>query len=50
MTTSLESALSLAHTPGGVMIAVLMFATVAGFIVGMFFERAAGRCSRNDEK
>lgn len=50
MTSSIDALTTLAHTPGAVMIAVLMFATMAGFIAGMFFERATGRRSRNGEK
>lgn len=50
MTGTLDTVLSLAHTPGGVMIAVLMFATAAGFVAGLLFERSAGRRSRSDRK
>jgi hypothetical protein len=49
MTSFIDSAQTLAHVQGGVMIAVLMFATTAGFLAGMFFERALGRRSRDGE-
>ena len=49
MTSPMDAVLTLAHTPGGVMIAILAMATAAGFIAGLFFERAARR-SQNDEK
>jgi len=50
MTSPLEAVLTLAHTPGGVMIAVLVVATVTGFIAGMFFERGVSRDSQDQEK
>jgi len=48
-TSSFEMAATLAHTPGGVLIGVLLLATAAGFIAGLFFERASGRRSRDRE-
>jgi hypothetical protein len=49
MTSSMDALLTLAHTDGAMMIAILALATAGGFIVGLFFDRA-GRRSQNDEK
>jgi len=49
MTASFEMATSLAHTPGGVMLGVLLLATAIGFIVGLFFERASSRKNQDRE-
>lgn len=49
MISPIETVLSLAHVQGGVMIGVLLFATAAGFLAGMFFERAYRR-TRDGEK
>lgn len=49
MTSPIDTVLSLAHVQGGVMIGVMMFATAAGFLAGMFFERAYRR-TRDGEK
>jgi multisubunit Na+/H+ antiporter MnhB subunit len=49
MTCSFDMATTLAHTPGGVMIGVLMLATAVGFIAGLFFERANSRRKRDRE-
>ncbi len=49
MTSPFDAVLTLAHTPGGVMIAVLVVATVAGFIAGMLFERSVKQ-QQDDEK
>lgn len=40
MTSSLDAVSTLAHVPGGLMIAVLVMASVAGFIAGVLFERS----------
>ena len=49
MTYPIDVVTTLAHTPGGVMIGVLLLATAVGFIAGMFFERAVSRRTRNRE-
>ncbi len=49
MTFSFDVATTLAHTPGGVMIGVLLLATVVGFIAGLFFERTNNRRSQDRE-
>jgi len=49
MTSPMLDVLTLAHVPGGVMIAVLVVATVAGFVAGMLFERSVSQRSRDDE-
>ncbi len=49
MTSSMDAVLTLAHTDGAMMIAILAVATAAGFIAGLFFDRATRR-SQNDEK
>ena len=49
MTSPIDTVLSLAHVQGGVMIGVMLFTTAAGFLAGMFFERAQRR-TRDGEK
>ncbi len=49
MTSTFEMATTLAHTPGGVLIGVLLLATAVGFIAGLFFERSNNRRSRDRE-
>ena len=49
VTYPIDVVTTLAHTPGGVMIGVLLLATAVGFIAGMFFERAVSRRTRNRE-
>ncbi len=49
MTSPLDSVLTLAHTPGGVMLGVLLLATVIGFVAGLFFERASSRNKQDRE-
>ncbi len=43
MTSSLNIATTLAHTPGDVLVGVLLLATAVGFIAGLFFERISNR-------
>lgn len=49
MTSSMDAVLTLAHGGGGAIFAILVLATAAGFIAGLFFDRATRR-SQNDEK
>lgn len=50
MTSLMDTAVTLGHIAGGLMIAIFAMATVVGFIAGMFFERATGRHTRNGGK
>lgn len=50
MTSLFDSFQTLGHVQGGVMIAVMMFATIAGFVAGMIFERTIARQKQDDEK
>ncbi len=43
MTSPLDSALTLAHTSGDLMVGVLLLAIAAGFIAGLFYERVSSR-------
>lgn len=48
MSSSMDAVLTLAHVPGGLMIAVMVMATLAGFVAGVMFER--GVKHRDEEK
>jgi hypothetical protein len=49
MTSSFEMATTLAHTPVGEMIGMLMLAVTVGFIAGLFVVHAIGRRKRDRE-
>ena len=49
MTGSLDLFTTLAHTPVGEMIGMLMLAVTAGFIAGLFVVHAIGRRKRDRE-
>ena len=43
MTSSLDIVTTLAHTPGDLLVGVLLLAGSAGFVAGLFFERLTSR-------
>ena len=49
MTFSIEMASTLAHTPGGAMLGILLLVATIGFIAGLFFQRAASRNKQDRE-
>ena len=49
MISSMDTVQTLAHTDGAMMIAILVLATAAGFIAGMFFDRATKRSQDNEK-
>jgi hypothetical protein len=49
MTFSLPMANTLAHTPGNILVGILLLAVVIGFIAGLFFERISNRKNQDRE-
>lgn len=49
MTSPIDSVLTLAHTPGDLMVGVLLLAIAAGFVAGLFFERVSNRNKQDRE-
>ncbi len=50
MTRSYDVVTTLAHTPGGVVIGVVLLAVSLGFIAGLFFERAVSQRRSGDRE
>jgi len=49
MTSSIDMATTLAHTPGGMMLGVLLLTATIGFVAGLFVERAISRNKQDRE-
>lgn len=49
MISSMDTLMTLAHGSGGMIVAIMVLATAAGFIAGLFFDRSVKRSQDNEK-